>query len=127
MNQNTNALNWFDIPVENMNRAKTFYETIFKIEMPVNDMMEMKMAFFPFEMANGKVSGGLVESKMRKPGDSGAIIYLNADPDLQQILDRVGPAGGKILMPKTQVTPEIGFMAMFEDTEGNQQGLHSNG
>jgi predicted enzyme related to lactoylglutathione lyase len=55
----------------------------------------------------------------------GPLIYLNGNPDLQNILDKVEKAGGKIMVPKTEISPEYGFMAVFIDTEGNRIGLHS--
>jgi len=55
----------------------------------------------------------------------GPLIYLNGNPDLQIILDRVEAAGGKIIVPKTEINPDYGFMGVFIDTEGNRIGLHS--
>ena len=125
MDSTTNALNWFEIPALDVNRAKTFYETIFDVKFDdVIEMMGMKMANFPNAMGNGKASGGLVQSEMHKPSMDGAVIYLNANPTIQTVIDRIESAGGKLLMPKTQISPEIGFMAFFIDTEGNKMGLH---
>jgi predicted enzyme related to lactoylglutathione lyase len=53
------------------------------------------------------------------------VLYLNANPDLSPVLGRIPAAGGKVLLPKTQITPEIGYKAVFEDTEGNRLALHS--
>ena len=53
------------------------------------------------------------------------MIYLNGNPDVQKVLDKVEAAGGKILVPKTEISPEYGFMAVFIDSEGNRIGLHS--
>lgn len=121
-----NSLNWFEISVSDINRAKKFYETIFEIEMPQNEMMGMQMAFFPSEDMNGKVSGSLVQGPMNKPCADGTKIYLNGNPDLSNALSRVEAAGGIVLMPKTNISAEIGFMAFFSDTEGNAVALHSN-
>jgi hypothetical protein len=55
----------------------------------------------------------------------GPLLYLNANPDVQIILDKVEAAGGKILVPKTEISPEYGTMAVFFDTEGNRIALHS--
>jgi predicted enzyme related to lactoylglutathione lyase len=125
MTNKDNALNWFEIPAADIKRAVKFYQTIFSIEM---QQMEMggSMAFFPADMENGKVGGALVQSDMHKPSAEGAVIYLNANPDLETCLSKVEKAGGKIAMPKTKITDEIGFMAFFTDTEGNKIGLHSN-
>lgn len=126
MDKNSNALNWFEIPATNIARAKTFYENIFSIKMEdVPEMMGMKMASFPSEMGNGKASGGLVQSQMHKPSVDGAVVYLNANPNIQTVIDRIEKSGGKVVMPKTQITPEIGYMAFFTDTEGNKVGLHA--
>lgn len=110
---NTNALNWFEIPVTDTARAKKFYEAIFDIKMDTQEMMGMEMTFFPYDMEsqNGKVSGALVKGQMHKPGLDGSVIYLNANPSIQQVLSKIEAAGGKILMPKTQITEDIGYMA----------------
>ncbi|MBK8845476.1 MAG: VOC family protein [Bacteroidetes bacterium] len=125
MDGNSNSLNWFEISVTDINRAKTFYEHVFGIEMQVMEMMGMHMAFFPWTPGNGKATGALVQGEMHKPSMDGAKIYLNADPDLTDALGRVEEAGGQIMMPKTQID-EFGFMAFFVDSEGNAVALHSN-
>lgn len=127
MESNANALNWFEIPVSDIARAKKFYETIFNMtmgEMP--DMFGMKMASFPIDPMSGKVGGALAQSDMHKPSAEGSVIYLNANPSIQTVLDRIEAAGGKVVMQKTQISPEIGYMAFFTDTEGNHMGLHAN-
>ncbi len=126
MDAKVNALNWFELSVNDITRAKKFYENIFSIKMEEQEMMGMKMAFFPAEDMNGKVSGGLVQSPNHKPSTDGAVIYLNGNPDLNAALGKVEAAGGKVIMPKTAISPEVGNMAFFIDTEGNKVGLHSN-
>jgi predicted enzyme related to lactoylglutathione lyase len=125
MSADTNAINWFEISVKDISRAKNFYETIFEIKMEEMEMEGMKYAMFPFDPAKGKIAGGLAQSPMHTPSATGALIYLNANPDLQNVLNRIEKAGGKISMPKTAIG-ENGFMAFFTDTEGNSIGLHSN-
>ena len=126
MEKNANALNWFEIPAKDITRAKKFYESIFAINMQdMGEMMGMKMVGFPSEMGNGKVSGGLVQSEMHKPSTEGAVVYLNANPSIQTVIDRIETAGGKVVMPKTQISPEIGCMAFFIDSEGNKVALHA--
>jgi predicted enzyme related to lactoylglutathione lyase len=124
MDSSVNILNWFEISVTDITRARKFYETIFSIKMEEVEMMGMKMAYFPFEM-NGKLSGGLVESPMHKPSTDGVKIYFNGNPDLDVALSKVEAAGGKITMPKGKISDEIGYMAFFTDTEGNGVALHS--
>jgi len=126
MTDKENSLNWFEISVADIKRAKKFYETIFGIEMPEQEMMGMKMAFFPAEDMNGKVSGSLVESQQHKPSADGAKIYLNGNPDLSNALSKIEAAGGKVIMPKTKISDDIGHMAFFIDSEGNAVALHSN-
>jgi hypothetical protein len=126
MDKNSNSLNWFEIPATDISRATKFYETIFDTQLEqMPEMMGMKMAGFPAEMGSGKANGGLVQSTMHKPSQDGAVIYLNANPDMQPVIDRIENAGGKVVMPKTQISPEIGHMAFFIDSEGNKVGLHS--
>jgi predicted enzyme related to lactoylglutathione lyase len=127
MDLTTNALNWFEISVSDIQRAKKFYEEVFGITMEVQDMMGMKMAYFPADMMGGKVGGSLVEGQFHKPSADGAKIYLNANPDLDDALGKVEAAGGQVTMPKTKISDEIGAMAFFMDTEGNAVAMHSNG
>lgn len=126
MDKNSNTLNWFEIPATDISRAQKFYETIFSTNMdPRGEMMGMKMVAFPSDMGNGKASGALVQSANHKPSTDGAVIYLNANPDMQPVIDRIEKAGGKVVMPKTKITDEIGHMAFFIDSEGNKVALHS--
>lgn len=119
----TNALNWFEIPATDIERGKKFYETVFELQMMTMDMMGMKMAMFPSMPPH--VGGALVESNQHKPSMEGAVIYINGNPDLQIVLDRVEQAGGQVLMPKTMIDKETGYMAFISDTEGNKVGIHS--
>lgn len=125
MTSKENSLNWFEIPVLDIKRARQFYETIFGIKMEIENMMGMEMATFPYEPASGKASGALVQSQMHKPSGDGVKLYLNGNPDLSKALSKVEKAGGKIAMPKTKISDDIGFMAFFVDTEGNTIALHS--
>lgn len=125
MEKDANSLNWFEIPAADLTRARKFYETIFNCQMDeYPEMMGMKMVGFPSNPGNRKANGALCQSEFHKPSQDGSIIYLNANPSIQNIIDRIETAGGKVVMPKTQISPEIGFMAFFIDTEGNRMGLH---
>jgi len=90
------------------------------------DMADLQMRMFPLESATG-VGGALsYNTTYYKPSATdGPLIYLNANPDVQIILDRVEAAGGHIAVPKTEISPEYGYMAIFIDTEGNRIALHS--
>ncbi len=120
------AISWFEIPATDLARAQKFYETIFEMSMIPMDLPEIKMRMFPLEDMMG-VGGALcVSNGFHKPSATdGPLIYLNANPDVQIVLDKVEAAGGSILVPKTEITPEYGFMAVLLDTEGNRIGLHS--
>ncbi len=124
MDKNSNSLNWFEIPANDLDRAKGFYEAIFATTFdPISEMMGMSMATFP--AGDTKVSGALVKSDMHVPSATGALVYLNANPSIQAVADRVAASGGTLLMPPMQVSPDIGFMAMIMDTEGNKVALHA--
>jgi predicted enzyme related to lactoylglutathione lyase len=126
MDKLTNSLNWFEIPVTDVNRASKFYSAVFGVTMDAPmDMMGMTMVNFPNEMGNGKVYGALVKSQYHKPSQEGCTLYLNANPKIQTVIDQIEKAGGKVVMPKTDISPEIGVMAFFIDTEGNRIGLHA--
>ena len=125
MDPNANCLNWFEIPVEDLQRAKQFYEKIFVVRMNEETISGMQMAFFPSEHGNGKVGGALVKSDLHKSNTEGVLVYLNANPDLSDVLQRIEEEGGVILMYKTMLTPGSGYIAMFLDTEGNRIALHS--
>ena len=106
-----------------MPRAQAFYEAIFDTRLQLLDMGVFKMALFP--PAEVGLALCLHPEAYKPSGTAGPLIYLNGNPDLQTILDRVEGAGGKILRSKTQISADHGFMALFEDTEGNRLGLRS--
>lgn len=120
-----NVLNWFEIPVLDLDRAIKFYSTVFSYSsMHQMNLGGLQMAIFPME--GDGVGGALCQHEEYKPSQEGSLIYLNANPDLSIPLSKVESAGGKVLMPKKQISPEIGFMALFIDSEGNRIALHSN-
>ena len=123
-----NAINWFEIPVTNFDRAKKFYETIFAYDMPLMVMEGTQMGMLPYDAEGGGVGGCICLSAGYNPsGENGVRVYLNGGDDLSTVLSRVEGAGGTITLPKTQISPEIGFMAFFIDTEGSVVALHSMG
>jgi hypothetical protein len=122
-----NAISWFEIGTNDLDRAAKFYETIFGITLNPLDLPNIKMRMFPLDDMMTGVGGAVVNSGgFHKPSATdGPLIYLNGNPDVQHILDRVEAAGGKIMVPKTEISPEYGYMAVILDTEGNRIGLHS--
>lgn len=121
-----NAISWFEIPSTDIDRAQKFYEAIFDIKMIPMEMPQLQMRLFPIEDPMN-IGGAICKSsEFYKPSaESGPLVYLNANPDVQNILDKIEAAGGKIVIPKTEITPEYGHMAVFLDTEGNRIALHS--
>ena len=97
-----NAINWFEIPTTDLNRAQKFYETIFGISMIPMDMPNLKMRMFPLDDMMTQVGGALVHSDgFHIPSATdGPLIYLNANPDVQNVLDKVVGAGGGIMVPR---------------------------
>lgn len=122
-----NAISWFEIPVADVARATKFYEAIFQIQLIPIDLPNIKMRMFPLDDPMTQIGGALADSGgFHKPSETdGPLIYLNANPDVQVVLDRIEAAGGKVMVPKTEISPDYGFMAVFIDTEGNRVGLHS--
>lgn len=120
------AINWFEIPVKNYERAKQFYTTVMDSEITDHHMPEqnMKYGMFSYDNDNNGVGGGLIEAEGQKPTSDGCTLYLNGGEDLSISLAKVESSGGKIIIPKTDIG-ENGFMAQFLDTEGNRIALHS--
>ena len=124
MDNTTNALNWFEIPVTNMARAKHFYQIAFGIHMDENGRNGNGFRLSR-RTRKWKSCRRSCKSENHKPSTNGITIYLNANPDMSDVLKRIEGEGGQIIMGKTQITPEIGYMAFFIDSEGNRIGLHS--
>lgn len=124
----TNVLTWFEIPVTNLPRAQKFYETILDIDLIPGVDGNMQAVFFPFnpnviQATSGRITGVLSLSENNQPSVTGTLVYINASPEIQRVLERVESAGGKILVPKTKIPP--GFIAVIMDSEGNRIGLHA--
>ena len=122
-----NAISWFEIGTSDIERAQQFYETVFGVKLIPHDLPSIKMRMFPIDNMMTGVGGAIVDSGgFHKPsGTDGPLVYLNANPDVQLVLDKVEEAGGKIHVPKTEISPDFGYMAVMIDSEGNRIGLHS--
>lgn len=120
-----NAINWFEIPAKDFDRAKSFYEEVLnaKFETQTMEDMGMTMAFFPADWENG-TGGGIAFGPGYEPSEKGSVVYLNGGENLSIPLARVEKAGGKVTVPKTSLGPN-GFMAQFIDSEGNRVAFHS--
>ena len=118
-----NTINWFEIPVKDFERAKKFYSNILNFKIEESQMGPYRMGFLPYEQ--GTVSGAICLGEGYEPSANGTLVYLNANGIMDEVLGKIESAGGKIVMPRTNITPEIGDMAMFIDTEGNKIALHT--
>ena len=126
----SNAITWFEIPVSDMKRAKNFYETVLDIKLvsakAEGDIEAMEL--FPRlpDVSMGRtdvVSGSLIKADRLHPAGDGILIYLNANPELDKVIARIAPAGGKVILPKTK--NPAGYVCIFEDTEGNKMGIYA--
>ena len=113
----------FEIPATEFSRAVGFYQSILTINIEEIDMQGTQMGLFPSD--GQMVAGAIIKGEDYQPSADGVIIYLNGGDDLQNILDKVVPNGGQVVVPKTLIDEENGYFAMFLDTEGNKIGLHS--
>ncbi|WP_418264841.1 VOC family protein [Flavobacterium faecale] len=126
--KNENPVVWFEIYTDDLARAKTFYENVFKFtmsEIPMPDTGEnMQMLFFPGDMdSKNRATGALVQMEGFKAGNNSTVVYfMSEDCSIEQ--GRVEKAGGKIVKPKMSIG-EYGFIVLASDTEGNMIGIHS--
>lgn len=118
-----NLISIVEIPTSDFSRAAKFYQTILGIAIEEMEMDGNKMGILPNE--EGTVSVVLIKGNDYKPTSDGAVLYLNAGNDLQPTLDKVSQNGGQVIVPKTEISPKMGYFALFIDTEGNKLGLHS--
>lgn len=118
-----NALNWFEIFVSDLPRARAFYETILNTKLQDPSTECCPMAIFPYDAAKG-IGGALTLMEGCNPGPGGTMIYLNVEGDLDAVISRVVAAGGQIIRDRFAIPPH-GFIAIIQDSEGNIVGLHS--
>ena len=121
------AISWFEIPATDIDRAQKFYETILGVQLVPMDVGDMQMRMFPLEDPMTGVGGTLVKHGefYKASATDGPLLYLNGNPDVQNVADKVEAAGGKVIVPKTKISDEYGYMAVFIDTEGNRVAVHS--
>src|SRR3990172_4715171 len=119
----THIANWFEVPVKDLDRAVKFYEKVFDVKLSPEDMGGMKMAMFPFAQDAPGAAGALIKGESYEPSHAGTVVYFSVE-DIPETLRRINTNGGKTLMPKTAIG-QYGFIAQYEDTEGNRLALHS--
>lgn len=117
-----NYINWFEIPVLDLDRAIGFYTQIYGFKMEKMEVGNYAMAMFP---ADGGIGGAIVAGPGCVPSETGPLIYLNAGRDLAPVLNRVASAGGRVVMEKTLIDEDTGYFALFIDSEGNRLALNS--
>lgn len=122
-NSMNNLISIVEIPTTDFSRAVKFYQTILGVAIEEMEMDGNQMGVLPNE--EGTVNVVLVKGNDYKPTTDGTVLYLNAGKDLQTMLDKVEQNGGQIIVPKTEISIEMGYFALFIDTEGNKLGLHS--
>ena len=118
-----NALNWFEIPVRNLDRAQTFYERMLGVTLRREEMGRHALAVFPY--GDGAVGGCLLEGAAWKPSPDGALVYLNVEGPLDAALARAQAAGGRVDTPRVDLPAGLGCFAHLTDTEGNRFGVHA--
>ena len=121
-----NTLNWFEIPTTDFERAKTFYANV--LDAQIHDLaLGAQYAFLPSDPQKGGFGGAIASGENFVPAMTGTTVYLDGENDLSVPLGGVESAGGTVILPKTAVGENRGFIALFIDTEGNKVGFHSMG
>lgn len=123
MTPNRNPVGWFEIYVQDMARAKTFYEKMLEVSFQKLESPDLEMWAFPFDMNAPGAGGTLVKMHGKDSGSGGTIVYFSC-ADCAVEAGRAAPHGGKVVKEKFSIG-EYGFIAFVEDTEGNMIGLHS--
>jgi uncharacterized protein len=119
-----NPVVYFEIPVMDIDRAITFYKSVFNFTFEKEVIDKNEMALFPFTDKHTGISGALAKGEIYKPTKDGVVIYFNKE-NIDATLKLVIKLGGKILYPKTS-NGDLGFVAEFEDSEGNRIALHQS-
>jgi uncharacterized protein len=122
-----NTLNWFEIPATDFARAKTFYATVLDVQIHDLPNANSQYAFLPSDPQKAGFGGAIACGENFVPATTGTTVYLDGGSDLSIPLGKVASAGGTVILPKTSVGDNRGFIALFIDTEGNKVGLHSLG
>jgi len=120
-----NAIQNFQIPVVDFDRAISFYSTIMGYKLEELEFQDVRLGVFQCDSEEG-VSGTIILGSDQSPSKEGALIYLHCRNELNQHLSKVEEAGGEIYIDKTKLGPGAGYFAIIHDTEGNRVGLFSN-
>ncbi len=118
-----NPVNWFEIPANDIEQAKNFYEAVFGFDMPINEMGGSLMAWFPGNPTQAGAVGTLIQGDGYVPSMEGSMVYFAVE-NIEATLEKITESGGEALSPKISIG-EYGFIAMFKDNQGNRVSLHS--
>jgi hypothetical protein len=126
----SNVVGWFEIPVEDLNRAINFYESVLGLEMTKTTLEypagKVEMAWFPFDYLPGSPGALVKNDKWSKPSQDGPVLYFSSPSgDVENDIPKIKEAGGKIIYDKFHISNDIGYMVVFFDTEGNKLAIHS--
>jgi predicted enzyme related to lactoylglutathione lyase len=120
-----NAVNWFEIPVRDLERAQAFYEKLLDKALRREAMGPQTLAVIPYDPAQG-VGGALIAGvHIPDPSPNGTLVYLNAEPSLDAAVERAVAAGGRVATPRVELPEGMGCFAHVIDSEGNRVGLHA--
>ncbi len=117
-----NPLVYFEIPVEDLDRAMNFYNKVFGFELHKTKIDGLEMALFPFQESAKGISGALVKGEIYKPTITGVLVYFGVK-SIDDVLKKAVINKGKVLYSKTS-NGELGYVAEFKDSEGNRIALH---
>ena len=120
-----NAIDWFEIPVRNMDRAAAFYETLLGTTIRRETIGPNALGVFTYDVEQGVGGCLLAGEHVPAPSLDGSLVYLNAGPSLDVVVARVEAAGGRVLVPKVTLPGDMGCFVHIADTEGNRVGLHA--
>ncbi len=123
MNADHNPVGWFEIYVQNMERAKAFYETTFQVSLQHLDSPDVELWAFPMQPEKPGCAGALAQMERKSSGGGGTIIYFSC-ADCSVEAARAEKNGGRVERPKFSIG-QYGFISFITDTEGNMIGLHS--
>ena len=124
MPSHANPVNWFEIPVSDLARAKKFYEAILSVEIAETEIGPNKLGWFPMDKEAFGATGTLIKGDGYIPSHEGTLVYIHVD-EISPTLEAINNAGGRTLVPRTSIG-KYGFIAHFEDCEGNRVALHEH-
>ncbi|TRX60886.1 VOC family protein [Fulvivirga sp. M361] len=123
-NKSYNPVVYFEIPVTDVDRAIRFYSSVFNVKFEKDSIDHNEMALFPFSDDSFGISGALAKGEIYRPTKDGVVIYFRTE-NIDETLKLATENGGQVLYPKTS-NGDLGFVAEFEDSEGNRIALHQS-